>query len=246
MSAPVMLVVAGSRSIGAAIARQAGENGYDVAINYVNNKDAAESVAEHVRAQGRKAVIIQADMAQEDDVRRMFREFDESFDRLDCMVYNPGTAGGKGSHVADVSAETLRKAHNVNLISAHFSAAEAIRRMSTKRGGAGGNIIFTSSRSAEYGNPGLAVWYGSTKKALEVLTEALSKEVAEEGIRVNAVSPGPIHTDANDPNANPERMNWIPMRRFGQPSEVANAVLFLASDEASFITGEIVKVSGGR
>lgn len=246
MTAPVMLVVAGSRSIGAAIAKQAGEKGYDVAVNYVNNKQAAEGVAEHIRAQGRKAVVIQADMSKEEDVRRLFQEFDANFDRMDCMVYNPGTAGGKGSPVADVELATLQKAHDVNLTHAHFAAAEAIRRMGTKRGGEGGNIVFISSRSAEYGNPGLAVWYGSTKKGLEVLTEALSKEVAEEGIRVNAVSPGPIHTDANDPNANPERLNWIPMRRFGKPSEVANAVLFLASDDASFITGEIIKVSGGR
>lgn len=246
MSAPVMLVVAGSRSIGAAIAKQAGEKGYDVAVNYVNNKEAAEGVAEHIRAQGRKAEIIQADLSKEDDVRRLFVEFDQHFDRLDCMVYNPGSAGGSSSVMAEVPIETLRKAHDVNLIHAMFCAAEATRRMSTKRGGNGGNMVFISSRSAEYGGAGLAIWYGSTKKAQEVMVEALSKEIAEDGIRVNCVSPGPIHTDLNDPAANPHRINWIPMRRFGKPVEVANAVLFLASDEASFITGEILKVSGGR
>jgi NAD(P)-dependent dehydrogenase (short-subunit alcohol dehydrogenase family) len=241
-----MLVAAGSRSIGAAIARQAGEQGYDVAINYVNNREAAESVAEHVRAQGRKAEVIQADMSLEDDIRRMFSEFDGHFGRLDALVYNAGGYGGKGSPLADVETETLRKAHDMNLLGAHFCAAEAIRRMSNKRGGEGGNIVFISSRSAEYGNPGLAVWYAATKNGLEVLTRALSKEVAEDGIRVNAVSPGPIHTDANDPSVMPERINWIPMRRFGKPPEVANAVLFLASPEASFITGSILNVSGGR
>lgn len=246
MTAPVMLVAAGSRSIGAAIARQAGEQGYDVAINYVNNREAAESVAEHVRAQGRKAEVIQADMSLEDDIRRMFSEFDGHFGRLDALVYNAGGYGGKGSPLADVETETLRKAHDMNLLGAHFCAAEAIRRMSNKRGGEGGNIVFISSRSAEYGNPGLAVWYAATKNGLEVLTRALSKEVAEDGIRVNAVSPGPIHTDANDPSVMPERINWIPMRRFGKPPEVANAVLFLASPEASFITGSILNVSGGR
>ncbi len=246
MTAPVMLVAAGSRSIGAAIARQAGEQGYDVAINYVNNREAAESVAEHVRAQGRKAEIIQADMSKEEDIRRMFAEFDQHFGRLDCLVYNAGGSGGKGSPLADVETATLRKAHDMNLLGAHFAAAEAIKRMSTKRGGDGGNIVFITSRSAEYGNPGLAVWYASTKRAEEVLSNALAKEVAEDGIRVNAVSPGPIHTDANDPNAAPERINWIPMRRFGQPPEVANAVLFLASPQASFITGSLLNVSGGR
>ncbi len=246
MTTPVMLVVAGSRSIGAAIARQAAEQGYDVAINYVNNREAAEGVAEHVRAQGRKAAIIQADVSQEADIRRMWQEFDGHFGRLDALVYNAGGSGGKASPLADVATQTLRKAHDMNLLGAHFCAAEAIRRMSTRNGGDGGNIVLISSRSAEYGNPGLAVWYAATKRGLEVLGTGLAREVAEEGIRVNTVSPGPIHTDANDPNAHPERINWIPMRRFGQPSEVANAVLFLASPAASFITGSLLNVSGGR
>ncbi len=246
MTAPVMLVAAGSRSIGAAIARKAADDGYDVAINFVSNREAAEGVAEYVRGKGRKAALIQADMSKDDEIRKMFAEFDQHFDRLDCLVYNAGGAGGKGSPLADVPTETLRKAHDLNALGAHFCAAEAIRRMSTKNGGDGGNIVFITSRSAEYGNPGLAVWYASTKRAQEVLATALSKEVAEDGIRVNAVSPGPIHTDANDPNVWPERINWIPMRRFGKPPEVANAVLFLASPEASFITGVILNVSGGR
>jgi NAD(P)-dependent dehydrogenase (short-subunit alcohol dehydrogenase family) len=246
MSAPVMLVAAGSRSIGAAIARQAGEGGYDVAINYVNDRAAAESVADHVRAQGRKAAVIQADMTKEDDIRRMFAEFDSHFDRLDAFVYNAGGYGGPNSALADASTETLRKAIDLNLLGAHFCAAEATRRMSTAHGGHGGNIVFISSRSAEIGNPNHGVWYGSTKHGLNVLTSALSKEVADDGIRVNAVSPGPIHTDANDPAKRPERIAWIPMKRFGQPSEVANTVLFLMSPSASFITGANVNVSGGR
>lgn len=246
MTAPVMLVVAGSRGIGAAIAKQAGEKGYDVAVNYVNNKDAAEGVAEHIRAQGQRAEVIQADMSKEEDVKRLFAEFDAKFDHLDCMVYNPGSAGGKPCMHADVPLETLQKAADVNLTHAHFCGAEAIKRMSTRYGGKGGNIIYISSRSAEYGAPGLAIWYGSTKRAQEVMAESLAAEVAQEGIRVNVVSPGPIHTDMNDPADNPHRLNWIPMHRFGKPPEVANAVLFLASDDASFITGEIIKVSGGR
>ena len=246
MSAPVMLVAAGSRSIGAAIATQAGEQGYDVAINYVANRDAAEGVAGQVRAHGRKAIVIQADMANEDDIRRMFVEFDAQFDRLDAFVYNAGGFAGRPSRLADAPTETLRRALDLNLLGAHFCAAEAIRRMSTQRGGQGGNIVFITSRSSEYGNPHLGVWYAAYKNGLAVLTTALSKEVAEDGIRVNAVSPGPIHTDSNNPDFMPERINWIPMRRFGKPAEVANAVLFLASPAASFISGTIINVSGGR
>jgi NAD(P)-dependent dehydrogenase (short-subunit alcohol dehydrogenase family) len=246
MSAPVMLVAAGSRSIGAAIARQAGEQGYDVAINYMSNREAAEEVANHVRVQGRKAVAIQADMAKEDDIRRMFVELDQHFDRLDALVYNAGGYAGNTSSLADASTETLRKAIELNLLGAHFCAAEAIRRMSTNTGGKGGNIVFITSRSSEFGNPHVGVWYAASKNGLAVLTTALCKEVAGDGVRVNAVSPGPIHTDANDPALRPERLQWIPMRRFGKPVEVANTVLFLTSPAASFISGAIVNVSGGR
>lgn len=246
MSAPVMLVAGGSRGIGAAIAKLASEKGYDVAINYVNNREAAESVAAHVRAQGRKAALIQGDMALEEDIKRMFTECDAAFGRLDAMVYNAGGGGGKPSQLADAETAMLRRAIDLNLLGAHFAASEAIKRMSTKRGGSGGNILFTSSRSSEYGNPGIGVWYAAVKNGINVLTTALSKEVAEDGIRVNAISPGPIHTDANDPAAHPERLAWIPMKRYGQPSEVAEAALFLASPAASFITGVILNVSGGR
>jgi NAD(P)-dependent dehydrogenase (short-subunit alcohol dehydrogenase family) len=241
-----MLVAGASRGIGAAIARLAGEKGYDVAVNYVNNKDAAESVAADIRKQGRKAEIIQADVSKEADIRSMFAAVDKHFGRLDAFVYNAGGGGGKMSPLADAETATWRKAIDLNLLGAHFASAEAIKRMSSRTGGQGGNIVFISSRSSEFGNPGLGVWYAAAKNGLNVLCTALSKEIAEDGIRVNAVSPGPIHTDMNDPAANPHRINWIPMRRFGQPSEVAEAVLFLASPAASFITGTIINVSGGR
>ncbi len=185
-------------------------------------------------------------MSKEADIRAMFVALDKQFGRLDAFVYNAGGGGGKLSPLADAATQTVRHAIDLNLLGAHFSAAEAIKRMSTKSGGEGGNIVFISSRSSEYGNPGLGVWYAAVKNGMNVLTTALCKEIAEDGIRVNAVSPGPIHTDANDPAANPHRINWIPMRRFGQPSEVAEAVLFLTSPAASFISGTIINVSGGR
>ncbi|MBT2187832.1 SDR family NAD(P)-dependent oxidoreductase [Sphingobium nicotianae] len=246
MSAPVLLIAGGSRSIGGAIARMAGERGYDVAVNYVTNRDAAESVAEHVRAQGRKAAVIQADMSKEEDVPRMFAQCDAAFGRLDAFVYNAGGFGGPPSNFIDVSTQTLRHSMNLNLLCAHFAAAEAIRRMSTRSGGQGGNIVFIGSRAAENGSPGFGVWYAAYKNGLHILSTALSKEVAEDGIRVNTVSPGPIHTDSNDPTRWPERVNTIPLRRFGKPEEVAEAALFLASPAASFITGTVINVSGGR
>lgn len=246
MTAPVMLVIAASRGIGAAIARLAAEKGYDVAVNYANSREAAEEVAAHVRAQGRRAELIQADVSQDTEIRRLFAEFDTHFDRLDALVYNAGGSGGKLTPLAEAATETLRRAVDLNLLGAHFASAEAVRRMSTASGGHGGNIVYISSRSSEFGNPGNAVWYAAVKNGLNVLTTALCKEVAQDGIRVNAVSPGPIHTDSNDPAKNPDRLQWIPMRRYGQPSEVAETVLFLTSSAASFISGTVVNVSGGR
>jgi len=246
MPAPVLLIAAGSRSIGGAISRMAGERGYDVAVNYIANREAAEATAAHVRAQGRQAVTIQGDMAKEADVQRMFAQFDQSFARLDAFVYNAGGFGGPPSTFAEASRETLRHALDLNLLGAHVAAAEAIRRMSTRSGGAGGNILFIGSRAAENGAPGMGVWYAAAKNGLHVLSTALSKEVAEEGIRVNTVSPGPIHTDANDPARRPEIAATVPLGRFGKPDEVAEAALFLMSPAASFITGTILNVSGGR
>lgn len=245
MTAPIMLVIGGSRGIGAAIVRLAAQRGFDVALSYSSKRDAAEEVAKDVRTAGRGALVIEADMGKEADILRMFAEVDAGLGPMNCMVYNAGILP-KPSRLVDADWADLRRVMNVNLLGAHLACREAIRRMSTRLGGQGGNIILVGSRASYYGAPGRAIAYATSKGGLDALNYGLGKEVAAEGIRVNLVSPGPISTDMNNEQNAPQRIQEIPMGRYGKPEEVAAAVLFLASNEASFVSSASLMISGAR
>ncbi len=245
MPSPIMLVTGGSRGIGAAIARLAAERGWDIALTYTSKTDGAEKVADEVRAFGRRAIAIKADMGVEEDILRMFTEVDEKLGTLDCLVNNAGIQNDPGP-LADLDWGQLRRVMDVNLLGVHIACAEAIRRMSTARGGHGGSIIFMGSRATYYGGPGRAIPYATSKGGLDALNYGLGKEVAAEGIRVNLICAGPISTDMNNEISAPQRILEIPMGRYGKPEEVAKAVLFLASEEASFVAGASLMVSGAR
>jgi len=239
----VLLVTGGSRGIGAAVAREAAAAGYDVALSYASNEAAAEAVADAVRAAGRRALTIRADMGVEAEIDRMFAEVD-AFGPIGAMVYNAGITGTH-STLADAATETFAEVLNVNVRGALICARASVRRMSTERGGSGGSIVFVSSRASAYGAAGEFVWYAASKGAIDSLTIGLAREVAREGIRVNAVAPGPIATDMHRPGRLEEGIRKSLMGRAGTPEEVAAAILFLASDKSAFTTGAILDVSGG-
>lgn len=243
---PVMIVTGGSRGIGAAICRMAAERGYDVAFSYNSNAAEAEKVAEDVRAAGQKALVVQANMEHEADIVRLFEETDKELGRVDSMVYNAGIAPNPPGRVDETEWSEIRRVVDVNLIGAHLACREAVKRMSTERGGEGGSIVLIGSRASYYGGAGRATTYAATKAGMETLNYGLGKEVAPEGIRVNLISPGPISTDMGNEKTAPHRIKEIPMGRFGRPEEVASAVMFLASDEASFVSSASLMVSGAR
>lgn len=245
MASPIMLVTGGSRGIGAAIARLAAQRGYDVALTYTSKPDEAEQVADEVRAIGQRAMVIKADLGAEADIVRMFEELDAGLGRLTCFVNNGGVLPAP-SRLADADWADLRRVMEINLLGAEIACLEAIKRMSTRRGGQGGSIVLMGSRAGFYGAPGRAIVYATSKGALDAFTYGLGKEVAAEGIRVNIVSPGPISTDMNNEVSQPGRVQEIPMGRYGKAEEVAKAVLFLASDEASFTSSASLMVSGAR
>jgi NAD(P)-dependent dehydrogenase (short-subunit alcohol dehydrogenase family) len=246
---PVMLVTGGSRGIGAAIVRAAAAAGYEIALTYADDRAAAEHVAEEVNGTGRRAVIVKADVAREDDVLAAYAAVDDAFGRLDALAINAGITG-RFTRVDEIDAATLERVLAVNVTGAFLCAREAVRRMSTARGGSGGAIVVVSSRAAGLGSPGEYVHYAASKGAVDALTRGLAKEVAREGIRVNAVAPGLIDTEIHARGGRPERVAritpTIPMERIGTADEVAATVMWLLSDQASYVTGAIVDVSGGR
>jgi NAD(P)-dependent dehydrogenase (short-subunit alcohol dehydrogenase family) len=246
---PVILITGAGRGIGAATAKLAAARGFDVGVNYKSDAASAATVVDAVKAQGRKAVAIPGDMASEADVERMFKTVDDKLGPLTHFVYNTGIPGRAGRLDA-ASPAMIREVMDVNVLGALWSLQHAIRRMSKKHGGQGGAIVLLSSVAADIGGPNEYVWYAASKGAIESITYGLSKELAGDGIRVNCVSPGAsetrIHADSGQHEKLQKVASMIPIGRVGKPEESAEAVLFLLSDAASYISGTVLRVAGGR
>jgi NAD(P)-dependent dehydrogenase (short-subunit alcohol dehydrogenase family) len=245
MSRPVLLIAGGSRGIGAATACLAAARGYDVAINYVKRADAAAKVAEAVTKSGGKAVTLQGDMSREDDIVRVFDETARALGAVSHFVHSSGIPG-KNSRLDAASAATIRDVLDVNLFGALVCAREAVRRMSTAHGGKGGSIVLLSSIASVTGGAGEYVFYAAAKGGVDALVNGLAREVAKEGVRVNAIRPGPTDTEIHEPGRLARITPLLPMGRPGEPNEIAEAVLFLLSEAASYISGAVLNVSGAR
>jgi NAD(P)-dependent dehydrogenase (short-subunit alcohol dehydrogenase family) len=247
-AAGVMLVTGASRGIGAATAQAATAAGWDVAVNYHTERERAEELVRTVSASGSRVVAVPGDVSCEDEVVAMFDVAESALGRVSCLVNNAGIAPGYGPF-ADLELADIERVWAVNLTGAFLCAREAVRRMSLSRGGTGGSIVNVSSKAAVIGGPGEWIHYAASKGGLETLTAGLSKEVAREGIRVNNVRPGLIAGDFGPwgPAGRVERMqDSVPMGRAGTFDEIANAIVWLASDEASYVTGATIDVTGGR
>jgi NAD(P)-dependent dehydrogenase (short-subunit alcohol dehydrogenase family) len=244
-----LVVTGASRGIGAAVALLAGQHGYAVAVNYVSDSASARKVVAAIVAGGGQAAAIRADVAEEGDVFRLFSDAEAELGPLTALVNNAGITGGL-ARLDAVSAATLTRLWAVNLTGSLLCAREAVRRMSTRRGGSGGAIVNLSSLAARLGSPGEFIHYGASKGAIDTFTVGLAREVAAEGIRVNAVSPGlittEIHAAAGDAGRVERLAGSVPMQRAGSAEEVAEAVLWLLSAAASYITGANLEVGGGR
>ena len=241
----VLLVTGAGRGIGAAIARAAGKEGYRVVVNYSRSKDAADGVVRDIKSGGGEAVAIQGDMASERDIVALFAAVDRTYGRLDALVNNAGIIGPRG-RVDTVEAEPIAALLAINVTSVFLCSREAVRRMSTAHGGKGGAIVNIGSAATRLGAPGEYVPYAASKAAINTMTIGLAKEVALEGIRVNTVEPGLIATEIHSEGRLERLGPSVPMGRVAPPEEVAGPVLFLLSDAASYITGSIVTVTGGR
>ncbi len=245
----VVLITGGSRGIGAATARLAGQRGYDVAVNYTRDVAAAEAVVADIIKSGGRAVAIKSDVSDPVQIKAMFASVDRELGRLDAFFNNAGLLWPHARFV-DISQEQLANTLALNLIGAFLANQEAVRRMSTRQGGKGGVIVNMSSMASRLGGAFECVDYAVSKGAIDTMTVGLAKELASEGIRVNGVRPGLIHTDIHKLTGEADRVTRLssstPMRRGGKPEEVAEAVLWLCSDAASYITGVTVDVAGGR
>ena len=244
-----VLITGASRGIGAAVARLAAVRGYGVAANYVHDAASASALVEEITAAGGRAVAIRGDVTSESDVLAMFEQTQRELGSIEALVTCAGISGGI-SRVDDTSAQALERVFAVNVIGTMLCAREAVRCMSTRHGGRGGAIVTLSSAAARLGSPGEFVHYAATKGAIDSFTVGLAREVASEGIRVNAVAPGLIATEFHASAGAPERLDRlrssVPMQRNGSADEVAQAVLWLLSESASYVTGAVIPVTGGR
>jgi NAD(P)-dependent dehydrogenase (short-subunit alcohol dehydrogenase family) len=245
----VLLITGASRGIGAATARLAAQRGYSVCVNYLRNRDAAETVVKDIEAVGVRALAVAADVAIEADVVRLFETCDQALGPLAGFVNNAGILETQ-MRVDAMDAARLHRVFATNIIGAFVCAREAVRRMSARHGRRGGAIVNVSSGAARLGSPGEYVDYAASKGAIDTLTIGLAKEVAEEGVRVNAVRAGFIYTEIHASGGEPHRVDrvkeFVPMKRGGTADEVARAILWLLSDEASYTTGAFIDVTGGR
>ncbi len=243
--AEVAIVTGASKGIGAAVARLLGANGYAVCVNYRADREAAEGVVAEIAEKGGRAIAVGADVARSDKVRRLFETVDKELGTVTALVNNAGIHGPR-TRVDELALEDLEQVIAVNVVGLIACSQEAVRRMSTRHGGRGGAIVNISSGSAYIGNPGSGVQYAVSKGAVNSFTIGLSQEVAGEGIRVNAVSPGLTRTDMPEPAALEQGEKIIPMGRVADPEEIAEAVLWLLSDKASHVAGANIRVAGGR
>ena len=244
----VAIVTGGSRGIGRAAALKLAKAGYLVVVNYASNAKAADDVVAMIAGGGGKAVAIQGDVAQEADILRLFNEADK-LGPLKVLVNNAGIMDSQ-ARLDEMSTERLKRLFDINIMGSFLCAREAVKRMSPKHGGTGGSIVNLSSAAAVLGAPGLGIEYAASKGAIDLLTIGLGREVAAEGIRVNAVRPGIIDTEIHDSSGIPGRVKMmreqIPMKREGTADEVADTILWLCSDQSSYVAGAIIPVAGGR
>ena len=245
----VILVTGGSRGIGAATALLAAHQGYSVAVNYASNSLAADEVVRQIRRSGGQAIALRADVADEAQVQSMFEQIDAKFGRLTALVNNAGVVD-VSARVDAITLARLRRIFEINVFGSFLCAREAVKRMSTRHGGDGGSIVNVSSAAARLGSPGQYVDYAAAKGAIDTFTLGLAKEVATEGIRVNAVRPGLIETDIHASGGQPRRAQelapQVPMQRPGTAAEVAQAIMWLLSDNAGYATGALLDIAGGR
>ena len=245
----VALVTGASKGIGAATALRLAADGYDVCVNYLRDSEAARQVADAVAIHGGRAITVQADVSVEEEVVGLFKSLDEQLGRLDVLVNNAGILFPQ-ARLVDMDAERLQRVLVANVSSCFLCSREAILRMSTDRGGNGGAIVNVSSMAARLGSAGEYIDYAASKGAVDTLTVGLAREVAAEGIRVNAVRPGLIHTGIHAAGGEPGRVDRLapstPLGRGGQPEEVAAAIAWLLSDESSYTTGSFIDIAGGR
>jgi len=245
----ILLVTGGSRGIGAATARMAAARGYDVCVNYRANQDAAARVVADVESAGRRAIAVQADVSMEPDVVRLFETCDRELGRVDALVNNAAILE-KQTRLDGIDAARITRVLATNVVGPFLCAREAVKRMSTKYGGRGGAIVNVSSGASRLGSPNEYIDYAASKGALDTMTTGLAREVAAEGIRVNAVRAGHIYTELHASGGEPGRVervkSLVAMKRGGQPDEIAYAILWLLSAEASYATGAFLDVSGGN